>query len=634
MTSHTPDSTTPIHPANETSHMTKLIAGAIGVVFGDIGTSPLYAFKESMNGQHLLVDMPHILAVLSLIFWALVIIVSIKYIIFTMRADNKGEGGSLALMALANRFSKKKVGSMMLIPILGIFAAALFYGDSVITPAISVLSAVEGLEIVAPGLSHWVTPITLMIIAVLFTFQKLGTDSVGKLFGPVMCIWFATMAVLGIYNILDNPSVLVAINPMHAIHFAIESPLVTFLTLGGVVLVLTGSEALYADMGHFGKLPIQIAWTWLVFPALLLNYFGQGAYLSQHPEGLENPFFMMAPEWMLWPLLILATMAAIIASQAVISGAFSLTRQAIQLGYLPRMTIVHTSDKHIGQIYIPFINWMLFLFVYVLVLTFQTSGNLAHAYGVAVTGNMLITTLLLGVVMIHLWNWSKKITYPVISAILLMDIAFFLSTCSKIPHGGWFPLVLGTILFLLLVTWKRGRELVLMRMRSVSMPTDIFFRDYCENFPKVPGTAIYMFNLSEGIPTALMLNLRHNKVLHERNIFLHVSIEEKSYVDEANRVRIVNLGHDFYRFTIRYGFMDEVNVPAVLAKENIHGLDMEMSDISYFIGRETVVPTILPGMALWREHLFALMTRNAASVVDYYKLPSHKVMELGSRIDI
>lgn len=634
MTSHTPDSTTPIHPANETSHMTKLIAGAIGVVFGDIGTSPLYAFKESMNGQHLLVDMPHILAVLSLIFWALVIIVSIKYIIFTMRADNKGEGGSLALMALANRFSKKKVGSMMLIPILGIFAAALFYGDSVITPAISVLSAVEGLEIVAPGLSHWVTPITLMIIAVLFTFQKLGTDSVGKLFGPVMCIWFATLAVLGIYNILDNPSVLVAINPMHAIHFAIESPLITFFTLGGVVLVLTGSEALYADMGHFGKLPIQIAWTWLVFPALLLNYFGQGAYLSQHPEGLENPFFMMAPEWMLWPLLILATMAAIIASQAVISGAFSLTRQAIQLGYLPRMTIVHTSDKHIGQIYIPFINWMLFLFVYVLVLTFQTSGNLAHAYGVAVTGNMLITTLLLGVVMIHLWNWSKKITYPVISAILLMDIAFFLSTCSKIPHGGWFPLVLGTILFLLLVTWKRGRELVLMRMRSVSMPTDIFFRDYCENFPKVPGTAIYMFNLSEGIPTALMLNLRHNKVLHERNIFLHVSIEEKSYVDEANRVRIVNLGHDFYRFTIRYGFMDEVNVPAVLAKENIHGLDMEMSDISYFIGRETVVPTILPGMALWREHLFALMTRNAASVVDYYKLPSHKVMELGSRIDI
>lgn len=626
--------TTSTHPANETSHMAKLIAGAIGVVFGDIGTSPLYAFKESMNGQHLLVDMPHILAVLSLIFWSLLIIVSIKYIIFTMRADNKGEGGSLALMALANRYSKKKVGSVMLIPILGIFAAALFYGDSVITPAISVLSAVEGLQIVAPGLAHWVTPITLIIIAALFTFQKLGTDTVGKLFGPIMCLWFATLAVLGLCNILQNPSVLAAINPVYAIRFAVESPIITFLTLGGVVLVLTGGEALYADMGHFGKLPIQLAWTWLVFPSLLLNYFGQGAYLSNHPEGLENPFFMMAPEWMLWPLLILATMAAIIASQAVISGAFSLTRQAIQLGYLPRMTIVHTSSKHMGQIYLPFINWMLYLFVTALVLTFHTSGNLAHAYGVAVTGNMLITTMLLGVVMLHQWNWGKRITYPVITVLLLMDISFFLSTCTKIPHGGWFPLVLGMVLFLILVTWKRGRELVLMRMRALSMPTDIFFRDYCENFPKVPGTAIYMFNLSEGIPTALMLNLRHNKVLHERNIFLHVSIEEKSYVDEANRVRIVNLGHDFYRFTIRYGFMDEVNVPAVLAKENIHGLDMEMSDISYFMGRETIVPTDLPGMALWREHLFAWMSRNAASGAAYYKLPSAKVMELGSRIDI
>lgn len=630
----TSPNTIPPHTGNETSHMAKLIAGAIGVVFGDIGTSPLYAFKESMNGQHLEVDMPHILSVLSLIFWALVIIVSIKYIIFTMRADNKGEGGSLALMALANRFSKKRVGSVMLIPILGIFAAALFYGDSVITPAISVLSAIEGLQVAAPGLSHWVTPITLTIIAGLFAFQKLGTDSVGKLFGPIMCIWFATLAVLGLYNILENPSVLMAINPIYAIEFAIESPLITFLTLGGVVLVLTGSEALYADMGHFGKLPIQLAWTWLVFPALLLNYFGQGAYVSQNPEGLENPFFMMAPEWMLWPLLILATMAAIIASQAVISGAFSLTKQAIQLGYLPRMTIIHTSDKHMGQIYIPFINWMLFIFVYGLVLTFHTSGNLAHAYGVAVTGNMLITTMLLGVVMLHLWNWSKKITYPFISVILIMDIAFFLSTCTKIPHGGWFPLVLGMVLFILLVTWKRGRELVLARIRSSSMPTDIFFRDYCENFPKVPGTAIYMFNLNEGIPSALMLNLRHNKVLHERNIFLHVSIEEKSYVSEEDRVRIVNLGHDFYRFTIRYGFMDEVDVPAILAKENIHGLDMEMEDVSYFVGKETIVPTLLPGMALWREHVFALMTRNAASIVDYYKLPSHKVMELGSRIDI
>ena len=619
---------------NETGHMTKLIVGAIGVVFGDIGTSPLYAFKESMKGQHLQVDEPHILSILSLIFWSLVIIVSIKYIYVTMRADNKGEGGSLALMALANRFSKKKVGSIMLIPILGIFASSLFYGDSVITPAISVLSAVEGLQIAAPALAHWVTPITLIILVALFSFQKLGSARVGTFFGPIMCTWFATIAVLGVCHIISNPSVLMAINPKYAFDFAVEAPLVMFLTLGGVVLVLTGGEALYADMGHFGKLPIQLSWTWLVFPSLLLNYFGQGAYISLHPEGLENPFFMMAPDWMLWPLLILATMAAIIASQAVISGAFSLTKQAIQLGYLPRMTVVHTDDQHIGQIYIPFINWMLLLMVCILVVTFQTSSNLAHAYGVAVTGNMLITTMLLGVVMTHLWNWSKKISYPMISAILIMDIAFFLSTCTKIPHGGWFPLVLGLFLFLMLVTWKRGRELVLARMRTTSMPTDIFFRDYCENFPKVAGTAIYMFNLSEGIPNALMLNLRHNKVLHERNIFLHVSIEEKSYVEEENRVRIVNLGHDFYRFTIRYGFMDEINVPEVLAKEHIHGLNMEMDDISYFIGRETIVPTDLPGMAIWREHIFAWMTRNAASIVDYYKLPSQKVMELGSRIDI
>src|SRR3989338_452432 len=621
-------------PTHETNHLVKLIVGAIGVVFGDIGTSPLYAFKESFITSQMEPDIPHVMAILSLIFWAMTITVTIKYVTFIMRADKKGEGGSLALMALASRFSKNTMMSAMLIPVLGIFAASLFYGDSVITPAISVLSAVEGLQVVAPALSHWVLPITLFILALLFAVQKAGTGFVGKFFGPITCLWFITIAVLGLSHIIQNPQILLSITPWYAISLFINEPTVAFLLLGSVVLAITGAEALYADMGHFGKLPIRLGWVGLIFPSLMLNYFGQGAYIIANPEGVVNPFYMMAPEWASWPLLILATLATIIASQAVITGAFSVTKQAIQLGYLPRMSIIHTHDKHIGQIYIPFINWMLLIFVYMLVLSFQTSSNLAHAYGIAVTGTMVIDTLLLAIVMSKMWNWKKKVIVPLISILLTVDLAFFLSTCTKIPHGGWFPLALGLVLFILLVTWKRGRELVLMRIRAISMPTDIFFRDYCENFPKVPGTAIYMFNLSEGIPNALMLNLRHNKVLHERNIFLHVSIEEKSYVEEDQRVRIVNLGHDFYRFTIRYGFMDEVNVPEVLAKENIHGLDMEMSDISYFIGRETVVPTELPGMALWREHVFALMTRNASSIVAYYKLPSHKVIELGSRIDI
>lgn len=621
-------------PSHETKDLTKLIVGAIGVVFGDIGTSPLYAFKESFMTSKMAPDPTHVMAILSLIFWAMTITVTFKYVTFIMRADNKGEGGSLALMALASRFSKKNVKSAILIPILGIFAASLFYGDSVITPAISVLSAVEGLQVVSPALSHWVLPITLSIIALLFAVQKAGTGSVGSFFGPITCIWFLAIAILGLSHIITNPYILVSINPWYAITLFINEPMLAFLLLGSVVLAITGAEALYADMGHFGKLPIRLGWIGLIFPSLMLNYFGQGAYIIAHPEGIANPFYMMAPDWALWPLLILATLATIIASQAVITGAFSVTKQAVQLGYLPRMSIVHTDDEHIGQIYIPFINWMLLFFVYVLVLSFQTSSNLAHAYGIAVTGTMVIDTILLSIVMSKVWHWKKAVITPIISLLLVVDMAFFLSTCTKIPHGGWFPLVLGLLLFILLVTWKRGRELVLMRMRETAMPTDIFFRDYCENFQKVSGTAIYMFNLNEGIPNALMLNLRHNKVLHERNIFLHISIEEKSYVDESSRVHIVNLGHDFYRLTIKYGFMDEVNVPKVLSKENLHGLDIDMKDVSYFIGRETIIPTDLPGMALWREHIFAWMMRNASSVVAYYKLPSNKVMELGSRIDI
>ncbi len=624
----------PQQDINETRNLTRLIVGAIGVVFGDIGTSPLYAFKESFLTSKLDPNLPHVLSILSLIFWALTITVTVKYVAFIMRADNKGEGGSLALMALASRFSKNTVMSVTLIPILGIFAASLFYGDSVITPAISVLSAVEGLQVVAPALSHWILPITLTILAFLFAVQKMGTGGVGVFFGPITCLWFITLAVLGISNIIMNPDVLVAINPYYAINLFVNEPTQAFLLLGSVVLAITGAEALYADMGHFGRLPIRIAWIGLIFPSLMLNYFGQGAFIISHPEGVENPLFLMSPEWSHWPLLILATLATIIASQAVISGAFSVTKQAIHLGYLPRMSVIHTDDEQIGQIYIPFINWTLLFCVYLLVLSFQTSSNLAHAYGIAVTGTMVIDTILLGIVMSKMWNWRRRIMGPLLGIIFGVDLMFFLSTSVKIPHGGWFPLALGFILFILLVTWKRGRQLVLEKVRSSAMPIDVFFRDYCENFPRVEGTAIHMFNLSEGIPPALLLNLRHNKVLHERNIFLHIHVEEKSYVPEEDRVRVINLGHDFYRITIRYGFMDSINVPSELAKEHIHGLEFDPKDTTYFVGRETIIPTDLPGMAIWREHLFAWMSRNAASVVDYYKLPSKQVMELGSRIDI
>lgn len=620
--------------ATDSRQTLKLVIGAIGVVYGDIGTSPLYAFKELFLGAKFAADFSHILGVLSLIFWSVTITVTLKYIMLMMRADNKGEGGSLSLFALASRFSHDTKWIAAAVPILGIFAAALFYGDSMITPAISVMSSVEGLQIAAPHLTPYVLPITILILAFLFSFQKLGTGNVGILFGPIMCIWFLTLTILGIVNIWDNPFVLKAINPYYAVQFFMEDKLYAFLTLGSVVLAMTGAEALYADMGHFGKGPIRIAWVSLVFPALMINYFGQGAFILSTPEGLENPFFLMAPEWLNWPLLILATLATIIASQAVISGAFSVTQQAIQLGYLPRMSIIHTSDDQIGQIYIPFINWMLMFFVFLLVITFQSSSKLAHAYGVAVTGTMLIDTLLLGVVIFKMWRWKKPLAIATLAALLLVDTSFFLATATKIVHGGWFPLLLGTIIFILLTTWKRGRQLVLQKLRAESMPVDVFFRDYCENFTRVAGTAIYMYNLNDGIPAPLLQNLKHNKVLHETNYFLHVVIEEKSYVSDAERIKITTLGQDIHRITIRYGFMDEINVPKELEKEHVHGVKIDPQNVTYFIGRETVIPTSIPGMAIWREHLFSWMTKNASSAADYYNLPSKRVMEIGSRIDI
>lgn len=625
MTSHT--------ATMEKSNLTKMVIGAIGVVYGDIGTSPLYAFKESFLGAKFAADAAHILGVLSLIFWSVMISVSLKYVYLMLNADNKGEGGSLSLFALANRFSHGMKWSFI-VPVLGIFAAALFYGDSMITPAISVMSAVEGLEVAAPTLTPYVLPITILILAFLFSFQKIGTGNVGTLFGPIMCVWFLMLTILGIVNIIDNPFVLKAVNPWYAVSFFMEDKIYAFLTLGSVVLAMTGAEALYADMGHFGKSPIRIAWGALVFPALMINYFGQGAFIISSPEGLENPFFMMAPDWMNWPMLIMATLATIIASQAVISGAFSVTQQAIQLGYLPRMSIIHTSDDKIGQIYIPFINWMLMFFVFLLVITFKSSSNLAHAYGVAVTGTMLIDTLLLSIVVFKVWHWKKPLGLAMLALLLTIDSSFFLATSTKIVHGGWFPLLVGLIIFILLTTWKRGRQLVLQHLRRESMPVDVFFRDYCDNFTRVPGTAIFMYNLNEGIPVPLLLNLRHNKVLHQTNYFLNVQVEEKSYVHEEDRIHVVNLGQDFYRITIRYGFMDDINIPRELAKEHIHGLKIDADSVTYFIGRETIIPTSIPGMAIWREYIFSWLSKNAASAADYYNLPSKRVMELGSRIDI
>jgi KUP system potassium uptake protein len=620
---------------HKSASLKTLIIGAIGVVYGDIGTSPLYAFKETFAGSHplALTDI-HILNVLSLIFWAVTIVVTFKYVALMLRADNKGEGGSLSLLALASRISHDNKFLMAIIPILGLFAASLFYGDSIITPAISVLSAVEGLKVVAPTFEHMIIPITLGIIISLFAVQKYGTAKMGQYFGPLTALWFITIGALGLVAIINNPAVLVALNPMYAIEFFMVDKFLAFLTIGTVVLALTGAEALYADLGHFGKKPIRIAWLWFVFPALILNYFGQGAYVMANNYAVENPFFMMAPKWMEWPLFFLATAATIIASQAVITGAFSVTRQAIQLGYLPRMTVIHTSAQEIGQIYLPFINWMLLLFVILLVIGFQSSTNLAHAYGVAVTGTMLIDTVLLGIVAVLMWKWKPYISIPVIGGLFIIDLALFSSTAMKIPYGGWFPLAFGLVIFVLLTTWKTGRNLVLSHVKQDAMPVDIFFRDLCPTIGRVNGTAIFMSNLDEGIPIALQHNLKHNKILHERNILIHVSVLEKPYVKAENRYTIQDLGQGFFRVAMNYGFKDEINVPKDLANETNHGFVLDMDKTSFFIGRETVIPTNIPGMSLWREFVFAFMNRNASSAADFYRLPSKRTMELGSRIDI
>ncbi|HYE52692.1 MAG TPA: potassium transporter Kup [Azospirillaceae bacterium] len=614
-----------------------LFISAIGIVFGDIGTSPLYAMKETFAGAHpLALDRLHVLGVLSLVFWSLLLIVSVKYVAIIMRADNRGEGGSLSLLALLQRAVAGRPGLLAFTGALGIFAAALFYGDSMITPAISVLSAVEGLQVAKPALAGYVIPITIAVLVLLFAIQSKGSRVVGGLFGPVMVVWFGVLAVLGIRNIGQAPEVLLAVSPHYALAFIWHDGWTGFLALGSVVLAVTGAEALYADMGHFGKLPIRIAWYLLVWPALLLNYLGQGALLLAHPDAVESPFFRLAPDWAVLPLVILATFATVIASQAVISGAFSVTRQAIQLGYLPRMGIVHTSEHEIGQIYMPFVNWTLMLLVVGLVLGFGSSTDLAAAYGVAVTGTMIITSVLISLVMFQLWGWRNRWAMALCALFIGVDFCFFLATATKIPYGGWFPLVVAVGAYLMLTSWKMGRRLVLAKLARDGLPVETFLTSLSDRAVRVPGTAVFLTAAREEVPMSLLHNLKHNHVLHERVVILTVVVEETPRVQPSCRVKSQKLRDDFFRVTVHYGFMEDPDIPKALANARLAelGFDYEPMRISYFLNRETVIAARDCAMPLWREQLFAFLSRTATTTADFFHLPINRVVELGGHIEI
>jgi KUP system potassium uptake protein len=605
---------------------------ALGVVFGDIGTSPLYAIRETFAGPHpLVIDRIHVFGVISLIFWSMMLVVSIKYITILTRADNKGEGGSLALLALISR--KAKLRHSTGIVLLGVFACALFYGDSMITPAISVLSAVEGLTVVQSSLQPLVIPIAIAILVGLFMIQRTGTARVGALFTPVVSVYFTTIAVLGANSILQHPEILWALNPWYAVNFFIIDQWLAFLALGSVVLAVTGTEALYTDMGHFGRRPIRNAWWMFVMPALMLNYMGQGALLLEDPANVSSPFFLLAPEWFRLPLVFIATLATIVASQAVISGAFSVTQQAMQLGFIPRLRITHTSARAAGQIYIPAINNTLMVLVILLVLFFQNSSNLAAAYGVAVTGAMLIDTFLLAVVLSTLWKWPRWASWPLLAIFFAVDITYFAANLTKVPNGGWYPLLIGLIGFTVLTTWARGRKLMLDRMDEAAIPMQVFIKSAAHSATRVSGTAVFMTTSSEGVPHSLLHNLKHNKVLHERVILLTVRIEDIPYVREESRHNFTELGDGFYRVIVSYGFMQETDVPAALGKLEECG-PIKMMDTSFFLARQTLLPAATPGMPLWREKLFAWMLRNAESAMEFFKLPPNRVVELGSQVEI
>jgi len=617
----------------ENKRIAPLTLGAMGVVYGDIGTSPLYAFKECFHEAHgLEPGRAEIFGVLSLIFWSVTVIVTIKYVVFMMRADNRGEGGTLSLLTIATRVTRSPRLSALL-AVLGIFAAALFYGDSMLTPAISVLSAVEGIQLVAPALGHYVLPVTLGILSGLFMIQKRGTASVGNFFGPIMSVWFTVLAGLGVWHIAQAPEILAALNPMHTVVLFQEHRLVAYIALGSVVLALTGAEALYADMGHFGKRPIRIAWTAFVSPALVLNYFGQGALVLRQPEFVENPLYRMVPQDALVPLIVLAALATVIASQAVISGAFSVTRQAFQLKLLPRIATIHTSSSEEGQIYIPFINWGIFVAVVVLVLGFRSSSALAAAYGVVVTGTMLIDSLLLAVVMLLSWTWNRALTAFCAVLFILVDVAFFTSNALKIPHGGWFPLAVGLVIFTLLTTWRTGRRLLIAQLREAALPIDMFLLGLAD-VPRVPGTAVFLTSNADGAPPALLHNLKHNKVVHETVVLLTVHTVDKPGTLPEERLQIEELGQGFFRAEMYFGYLDDQRVPETLTELAPTSIPLEPMQTSYFLSRETLIPARKPGMKLWREYLFAWMVRNAATPLRTFHLPPNRVVELGQQITI
>jgi len=613
-----------------------LMVGASGVVFGDIGTSPLYAVQATLadkGDMTLHVDVTNIYGIVSLIFWTMIAVVTLKYVFVIMHADNHGEGGSLALLALIKRKLGEQ-GHIGWLVMLGLFATALFYGDSMITPAVSVISAVEGLDVVNHSFKPYVVPIALIILIGLFLIQSRGTDVVGKLFGPIMLVYFLAIGVMGVVNIIPHPQVLWALNPYYIVPFFVEHPVPSFLSLGAVIYAVTGAEALYADMGHFGRRPITLAWLYLVFPMLILNYLGQAALLIMDPKTVDNPFFHMVPTSYLWPLVILATLATIIASQAVISGAYSVTQQAIQLGFMPRLKIMHTSSAAAGQIYVPIINWGLAVMVAVLVLVFRSSANLLPAYGLAVVGTMLITTIMMGVMIFRVWKTHLALGVLGLGVFIVIDSLYLASGLAKLLEGAWFPIMVGLIIFTLLTTWGAGRKLMQQRMDESALPIKIFIQSACNSATRVPGTAVFMTSTADGVPPALLHNLKHNKVLHERIILLTVKILGVPMVSDEERFRMEDLGHGFHRVVLRFGFMQETNVPAALKLITNCGAAFNMMDTSFFLARQTLLPSARPGMAIWREHLFAWMLRNAEGAMEFFRLPTNRVVELGSQVEI
>ena len=620
--------------SSDKTKFASLALAALGVVYGDIGTSPLYALKEVFSNAHHPVPITHdnVLGILSLVFWALMLVVTGKYVGLVMRADNRGEGGIMALMALALRNAQDGPRKRIIV-MLGLFGAALFYGDGVVTPAISVLSAVEGLEVITPAFKPYIIPLALIVLVGLFLIQRHGTASVGKLFGPVMMLWFAVLATLGVVSIVTNPAVLGAINPTHAFAFLANNPSIGFFSLGAVVLCLTGAEALYADMGHFGRIPIRIAWYGAVLPALLLNYFGQGALLLEDPAAVENPFYLLAPGWALFPLVILSTLATVIASQAVISGAFSMTLQAMQLGYSPRFEVRHTSESEMGQIFMPAVNWTLLVAVIALVVGFGTSSNLAAAYGIAVTGTMLITNLLAYVTVREQWQWNTGLAALCIFPFIVIDIAFFSANSLKILDGGWFPLVFGLFVFTILNTWKRGREVLHDKLGQDAIDLLPFIESLSlGGTTRVPGTAVFLTGRPQGVPRSMLHSLKHYKVLHERMVIATIRIFDVPHVPEIDRVEVKPLGQDFWQVTVHYGFKDEPDLPEALTHCTHFGLEFDMMDTSFFLGRETLIPRFGKEMAYWRVLLFAMMFRNATSITAFFRIPSNRVVELGSQV--